>query len=137
MTDPITVLNAIGNDVEALDQVGKDLDTALNALTIAEEAWERHYDPIAEKMANDAALVGERVPGEELRIQRARLEGDGRVLWNAVRKGKRNVEKFQKRQRRLEAQLSARQSELNALKSEQRGAGQGIHRAGHTFGRAA
>lgn len=119
MSDPATVMNAIGNDANSLDQYGRDLDQAIENLNNAEKAWELIYDQFIEELVEDTAK--KRLPGEDVRVALCRRQdGTNRQAWNNLRAAKRKVEKLEKQITATRAALSGRQSELGALRDEQK-----------------
>lgn len=122
MTDPATVMDAIGQDAADLDSYGKQLDNAVTQLNLAEAAWELIYDQFIEELTEDTAK--KRLPGEDVRVALCRRRDDtNRQAWNNLRNAKRAVEKLEKQISAKRAALSGRQSELGALRDEAKASG--------------
>lgn len=122
MSDPVTVMDALGEGAGELDRLSKDMDSAVDKLNQAEMVWDNAYDEFIEELVEDTAK--KRLPGEDVRVslcRRARPEN--RLAWKSLREARRNVEKLEKQITAKRAVLSARQSELGALRDEARGSG--------------
>lgn len=111
-------------DVKAqeLDQLSKSLQAAHNDLEEAEEAWDQHYDDVLATIEEDTE-PGKQLPGEDIRISRARREGNGRDLWHAYRRADRKVKRLEKEGTQAGTVISACQSEAKLLLTESRTGG--------------
>lgn len=116
MSDPITLMGQIDVDCAELDQIGKDLDTVLEALELAEASYEETFEAELAVLAEEHETKG-RLPGEEVRraIIHKRID---RGLYREVKRLSSLAKRLEARGRRIEKTLSGRQSELSFLKSE-------------------
>lgn len=118
MSDPQTVLEAIGRDTADLDRLSKALYEATNRLDKAEAAWDEAYDQIMASLEEEFAEAGRKSVPEHTALSAARrVHRDLYVEW---RNAKRAVERLQQQNSAKRAALNGRQSELGAYRDEAR-----------------
>jgi hypothetical protein len=118
MTDPALVMAGMDADVQLLDTIGKQLDTATQALNVAEERWDIVLDTVTATLEEEYAEAGRKSVPEHTALSAARRTD--RVAYAEWRRARREVERLQARRQTVSAALSGRQSQLGALRDEAR-----------------
>lgn len=136
MSNPIEVLEALGDSAEELDQLGKDINQLTNEFLQAEAAWEQIYDQIADSLKEEMVEQGRKGDPAEHTILREARKAD-RLAWRRYRDAKKWLDANERQIRAAANAMSGRQSELNALKDEARAAGYTPTGPVQTFGRKA
>lgn len=117
MSEAIDVLNGLGDSVDALDQLGKDLAEAETELNFAEAEWDERFDAVGETLREEyAAAERKSDPAEHTILAATRREN--RTVYQRYRQAKRALEILQLRLQASRARASAQQSQLGALRDE-------------------
>jgi chromosome segregation ATPase len=114
---PVDVDAQLEQYQEELATIGNDLDAHKDELDQASEAWEQHYDSVMESLEEQYAEENRQLPGEDIRISRAR-RGEGWETWARWRRAERKQKRLEKQLTRISKQISARQSQLKQMQLE-------------------
>lgn len=129
--DAAGVLDDLDRGAFRLDQLERALSKATTTLDEAEERWLEVYDTTADVLKDEMENSGRRGdPAEHWIESRARREN--RLAYGNFRKARRLVERLEKQIRARQSVVNARQTQLNALKVE--AAGHQPSATGQTFG---
>jgi hypothetical protein len=113
-------MEALADDLEKLDNIGKALYVATDELTDAEEAWDALFDAIAEDLKDAMEEAGRKGdPAEHVVTSVCRRQH--RAEYQRLRRAKRDLERLQSLSQVRRQVASGRQSELAALRDESRG----------------
>jgi chromosome segregation ATPase len=113
MSNPIAIVNELGNDAARLDELDKLLDTAIDALDAAEDRWLEVRDKVAESLKDEMEQQGRKGdPAEHWIDTQARREN--RLAWTNYRRAKRAVERIKEQIKAKTSAMSGRQSQLRA-----------------------
>jgi chromosome segregation ATPase len=113
MSNPIAIVNELGNDAARLDELDKLLDTAIDALDAAEDRWLEVRDKVAESLKDEMEQQGRKGdPAEHWVDTQARREN--RLAWTNYRRAKRAVERIREQIKAKTSAMSGRQSQLRA-----------------------
>jgi chromosome segregation ATPase len=113
MSNPIAIVNALGNDAARLDELDKLLDTAIDTLDNAEDRWLEVRDKVAESLKDEMEQQGRKGdPAEHWVDTQARREN--RLAWTNYRRAKRAVERIREQIKAKTSAMSGRQSQLRA-----------------------
>lgn len=119
MSSAIEVLDALHDDLEKLDNLGKALYAATDELDAAEEAWHELYDSTAASLKEDMDEAGRKGdPAEHYVTSVCRAQH--RAEYQRLRRAKRNLQRLQDLSQVRRQVASGRQSELGALRDEVR-----------------
>lgn len=128
---PAAVMAWLDQAAAELDQLGKDPEAAHLALGDAEVEYMEKKDEALIELEDEYERREKRLPGEDVRLARARKRMDFEV-YVRYRKAKRRVEGLTGHARRLEEAVGARQSTLKTMRE---GFGlEGYGKDGETFG---
>lgn len=117
MADAITVLNALHDDLERLDNLGKAMYVATDELCAAEEAWDELYDAVAEDLKDEMQKESRKGdPAEHFVTSVCRRQH--RAEYQRLRRAKRDLERLERISQVRRQMASGRQSELAALRDE-------------------
>lgn len=119
MTDPATVMAEISEGAAALDQLGKDIDAAVDRFLKAEGAWEEAYDAAADQLSDEYRDEGRKSSPSEHAITTA-ARSTSRPVWREYRAAKKHLDRIETRISAARAAMNGRQSELGALRDEAR-----------------
>jgi hypothetical protein len=114
--EPAEVLRAIDELAVGLDQLSKDIDSGTDEYMEAEEAWLEVYDEAYEELDAERSPDSRSKPSQHACEVRARSKN--RAAYHRYRRAKKNLDQLTARQSGMGKALSARQSELNALRDE-------------------
>lgn len=115
--DPATVEAELEANASALDQLGKDLDAAVDAYNAADEAWLRLYDKVAEDLRDQYRDDGRKSdPAEHVITSVTRRQH--RAEYTDWKRAKRDLERIKQRMQSLGKVVSARQTQANGLREE-------------------
>jgi hypothetical protein len=103
-----------------LDAGARELGIRISELADAELSYGDIRDEALVQLFED--LDGKRLPGEDIRRALIHRSPDVRERHHAMRRLERRVEALEKWSRKVEKELSGRQSQLNSLLSEDRAA---------------
>lgn len=117
MTDVASLMEAIDDDCQALDNAAKALARMTDHLAAAEIAYEDALDGALIAVEDEYTRRGDKLPSERQREARARKKIDPAVRREFLEL-KRKVELTEKWGAMRARALSARQSELSFLKAE-------------------
>ena len=95
------------------------LESAIDALGMAEGLWEEHYDEFCERLTKEYANKTGRLPGEDVRLGMARQEN--RELWNEWKRAERLVKKIEGRLRRSYKAQENLRTEISGEKEQAKG----------------
>ena len=117
ITDPAGVMNEIAEGSATLDQLGKDMDAAVEEYNEASEAWLELYDQVSEDLRDQYKEAGRKTdPAEHVITSTTRAQH--RAAYNRMKRAKRDVERVTIRIRAAAASTNGRQSQLGALRDE-------------------
>lgn len=123
---------AIDASSSELDRLSKLLDSAIDALSQAEENWDELFDKVADDLKDQMAETGRKGdPAEHWIVTTTRKQH--RAEYQTWRRAKKLVDKIEKQINATKGALSGRQSELSALRDEAKATGYGTGN-GPTFG---
>lgn len=118
MTDPGTVLDRVSADANDLDRLSKRIFEATQLLDEAEARWDEVLDAVTATLEEEFSEAGRKSVPEHTALSAARRQN--RQAYQNYRQAKRMVERLDKQLRAKTSALSGHQSELNALRDEQR-----------------
>jgi hypothetical protein len=134
LPQPSEVIAFLDTAAGDLDRLGKELEAAHLDLGDAETVYEQAMDEALLELVEEYELTGKRLPGEDVRLAKARKRIDF-ALYSTFKKAKRRVEGLNLHSRKLETAISARQSTLKGLREGM--SSEGFGHTGKTFGRQA
>jgi hypothetical protein len=112
-------MEALADDLERLDNLGKALYVATDELNEAEEAWDVLLDAVAESLREEYQERGRKSdPAEHTILSACRKQH--RAEYQRLRRAKRDLERLQSLSQVRRQMASGRQSELSALRDESR-----------------
>lgn len=114
---PAAVMAFLDEKAVEIDQLGKLIEEAHLALGDREAEWEAALDEALLELVEEYEARGERLPGEDVRLAKARKR-TGFEVYAEYRRAKRRVEALEKHARKMETAISARQSTLKGLQEE-------------------
>lgn len=123
---PAAVMAFLDQAAVELDQLGKDLEAAHLALGDAEAEYEAKRDVALIELEDEYERREKRLPGEDVRLARARKRMDFEV-YVRYRKAVQRVKGLTVRRTCKEAAVGARQSTLKAMREET-----ALHHSGFT-----
>jgi chromosome segregation ATPase len=118
MSDPGTVLERINADANDLDRISKRIFEATDLLDEAEARWDEVLDSVTATLEEEFSEAGRKSVPEHTALSAARRQN--REAYQNYRRAKRMLERLEKQLRAKTSALSGHQSELNALRDEQR-----------------
>jgi hypothetical protein len=114
MSNPIAIVNELGNDAARLDELDKLLDAAIDTLDAAEDRWLEVRDVVAESLKDEMEQQGRKGdPAEHWVDTQARREN--RLAWTNYRRAKRAVERIKEQIKAKTSAMSGRQSQIRAM----------------------
>lgn len=117
--DPATVEEELNSQAALLDQLGKDLDEAVEEYNLADEAWLELYDAVAETLREEYSTAGRKSdPAEHVIVTATRSQH--RVAYSRWKRARRNVDKIERQLQSVGKVLSARQTQSSGLREELR-----------------
>lgn len=118
-TSPIEVMHEIAEGSLGLDQLGKDMDTAVRKYNEADEAWLELYDAVAESLREDYKRADRKSdPAEHVIVSETRRQH--RAAYTTWKRTRREVESLRDQIKARSAAMNGRQSQLGALRDEMR-----------------
>lgn len=117
MNSPADVMAFLDEKAVELDQLGKQLEEAHLALGEAEVTWDELEDVALLEIVAEYESQGKKLPGEDVRLALSRKR-TGFKPWADLVRAKRKVAGIEKRTRRVETAVSARQSTLKRMEEE-------------------
>lgn len=121
MSDPVAIpspaalMQFLDKAAGELDELGKRLESAHIALGDAEAVWEQDKDTALLELIEQYEAEGKRLPGEDVRLAKARKR-IGFQTYSDFIKAQHLVKAIERRVKRLETAVNARQSTLKALR---------------------
>lgn len=119
MRDPAMVLELVEATTGKLDAISKALAAAHDGLTAAEEAWDEHFDTVAESLTEDYREQARKADPAEHTIKSV-ARRQNRAVYQEWRRCRRQVEMLEKLATNRSNELSGYQSELSLAKAEAR-----------------
>jgi hypothetical protein len=117
--DPLTVEEELNSQASVLDQLGKDLDEAVEEYNLADEAWLELYDAVAESLREEYVNAGRKTdPAEHVITSETRRQH--RAAYTRWKRARRNVDKIERQLQSVGKVLSARQTQSSGLREEMR-----------------
>lgn len=118
-TAPLEVMNAIADGSSSLDQLGKDMDEAVQEYNAADEAWLELYDAVSETLREDYRNADRKTdPAEHVITSETRRQH--RAAYTNWKRAKRRVDSLKEQIKARSAAMNGRQSQLGALRDEMR-----------------
>jgi hypothetical protein len=115
LPSPAEVIAFLDRAAGELDTLGKELEQAHILLGDAESEYEEKLDEALLELVDDYEQREARLPGEDVRLAKARKRMDFSV-YTRYRKAKRRIEGLNLHSRKLETAVTARQSTLKAMR---------------------
>lgn len=114
-SDPIVVMGYLDADALKMDELEKAIGQCADAFDSAEDAWLVCYDDVAESLKDEMVANGRKGDPAEHWIEHEtrRLHRDE---WRVLRRAKRAWEALDRQRRAKSDAISARQSELGAMR---------------------
>lgn len=117
--DPASVERELNTSADALDTLGKELDTAVEEYNDADEKWLELYDQVGETLREEYREAGRKSdPAEHVIVSATRTEH--RAAYTRWKRSRRDLERIEKKMQALGKVLSARQTQANGLREEMR-----------------
>lgn len=129
---PHEVLAFLDKAAGELDALGKEQESAYLNLGDAETEYQEKLDEALIELAEEYEAKEKRLPGEDVRLARARKRIDFAV-YTRYRKAKRHAEGLDRHAKLLGTAVTARQSTLRGIREGM--STEGLGNTGETFGR--
>jgi hypothetical protein len=115
--DVITVDEELATGASELDLLGKQLGAAVEEYNLADEAWLKLYDAVAENLREEYRDAGRKTdPAEHVIVSETRRQH--RAEYTRWKRAKRAVERIQAQMNASRTVVSARQTQAKGLRDE-------------------